>query len=191
MNPFGDERYDQFGATYNRQGQTSGRAANNVHENGSGIEFQNTQGMSQSRSEGNIKFGRSPAIIRAARTDVLDFERDSTQRDDREGSDSPFTSPVRGRAANRSPSPIKYLEEIKEDQMTIFPISPIKRSRSPMKQMFGEHGWLGKSTSMKELPSDEYRKAGIKNWSDKLKQRVGNMVRNWKRNLTNSVYWLT
>ena len=46
-----------------------------------------------------------------------------------------------------------------------------------MKQFFGERGWLGKSTSMKELPSAEYRKGGIKHWGGKIKERVEHLVR--------------
>ncbi len=45
-----------------------------------------------------------------------------------------------------------------------------------MKQMFGERGWLGKSMSMKELPSEEYRKTGLKHWGGKIKHRVEYMV---------------
>jgi hypothetical protein len=45
-----------------------------------------------------------------------------------------------------------------------------------MKQLFGEHGWLGKSMSMKELPTAEYRKGGIKHWGGKLKERVEHLV---------------
>jgi hypothetical protein len=45
-----------------------------------------------------------------------------------------------------------------------------------VKQLFGERGWLGRSTSMKELPSEEYRKTGFKHWGEKLKQKVGEIV---------------
>ena len=84
---------------------------------------------------------------------------------------------------NRTPSPRK-LNDIKEEQgsnsfienSAAFPSSPIKRSRSPAKQLFGEQGWLGRSTSMKELPSEEFRKTGIKHWSGKLKQRIEYIV---------------
>lgn len=53
---------------------------------------------------------------------------------------------------------------------------PKKRARSPMKRMFGEGGWLGKSMSMNELPSEEYRKTGLKHWGGKLKQGVSSLV---------------
>ena len=71
------------------------------------------------------------------------------------------------------------MDEIKEDsyiESSEVPSSPTKRSRSPMKQLFGERGFLGRSTSMKELPSEEYRKKGVKHWSEKIKQRVGGMT---------------
>lgn len=84
---------------------------------------------------------------------------------------------------NRTPSPRK-LNDIKEEHgsnsfienSAPSPSSPIKRSRSPAKQLFGEQGWLGRSTSMKELPSEEFRKTGIKHWSGKLKQRIEYIV---------------
>ncbi|KAG4032920.1 hypothetical protein MFRU_006g03780 [Monilinia fructicola] len=49
-------------------------------------------------------------------------------------------------------SPTKNLVDVAEQDEPSFespdlPISPKKRSRSPMKKMFGEHGWLGSSPS--------------------------------------------
>ena len=85
------------------------------------------------------------------------------------------SSPSRGRSARRTPSPTKELEEIKEDQFLVTP-SPQKRSLSPMKKMFGEGGWLGKSMSMHELPNEEYRKTGLKHWGGKIKKGVENLV---------------
>ena len=90
--------------------------------------------------------------------------------------DPPILSSPRGRAITRTPSPIKNLEDIKEEASISPNVSP-KRSRSPMKQLFGENGWLGRSLSMKELPSEEYRKTGIKNWGEKFKQRMVQKVR--------------
>lgn len=77
--------------------------------------------------------------------------------------------------ASRTPSPAK-LDDIVENGIAEFSQSPVKRSRSPVKQLFGERGWLGRSTSMKELPSEEYRKTGFKHWGGKLKQKVGEIV---------------
>lgn len=140
------------------------------------------KGMSQSMSENNISFRRqndhshSPPKVTQQHVDY----------------DLAGGSPYRGRHASRTPSPIKGLEKIKEDPSPEGirdqapstnvsmdpPASPIKRSRSPIKQFFGDKGFLGRSTSMKEMPSEEHRKKGMKQLSEKLKQRMGEMVRN-------------
>lgn len=146
--------------------------------------YNKPKGMSQSRSESHINYRPAPASIR-----FLNEARDEVRYQTKFGGNlrsPPFTSPVRGRSVTRTPSPTKMspsgkvsptkLDDIKEDQPTDFLLSPTKRSRSPVKQLFGEHGWLGKSTSMKELPSEQYRKSAIKHWGGKLKQRVGEMV---------------
>lgn len=130
--------------------------------------------MSQSRSENNIHYRPPPLRIHTP------LERSATSHEIRQlTTDDGFSSPIRsfsrGRMPNRTPSPTK-LDNINEDQMMDFSPSPPKRSRSPMKQLFGDHGWLGRSTSMKELPSEEYRKTGLKQWGVKIKQRVGGMV---------------
>lgn len=142
----------------------------------------NPKGMSQSMSENNISFRRP--------NDHSQFSPKATQQ--HVGYDLTGGSPYRGRQASRTPSPIKGLEKIKEDPSPEGirdqapstnvsmdpPASPVKRSRSPMKQLFGDKGFLGRSTSMKEMPSEEYRKKGMKQLSEKLKQRMGEMVRN-------------
>ena len=145
--------------------------------------YNKPKGMSQSRSESHINYRPAPASIR-----FHCEARDEVKYPTKFGGNlcSPLHSPVRGRSVTRTPSPTKMspsgkvsptkLDNIKEDQATDFLLSPTKRSRSPVKQLFGEHGWLGKSTSMKELPSEQYRKSGIKHWGGKLKQRVGEMV---------------
>lgn len=84
----------------------------------------------------------------------------------------------RGRSVSRTPSPAKVLEDIKEiHSPTSASPTPRKRSRSPMKKLFGEMGRIGKSMSMKELPSQEYRKKGFKHWGEKVKERVETLVR--------------
>ena len=135
---------------------------------------QKSRGMSQSRSDANIMYRRHPTRIDTS----LDCEYSEPGNRHPASCDSFSSSsgyPSRGRFASRTPSPMK-LDNINEDLEVGCSPSPPKRSRSPVKQLFGEHGWLGRSTSMKELPSDEFRKTGIKHWGGKLKQRVGEMV---------------
>lgn len=159
--------------------------------------YQKPKGMSQSRSESHIKYRPAPASIRShyEARDEIRYQ----MKYGRPLHSPPLPSLVRGRSNSRTPSPTKTfpnmkalspkktspnvkassptkLDDIKEDQPTEIAQSPTKRSRSPVKQLFGEHGWLGKSTSMKELPSEQYRKTGIKHWGGKLKARVGEMV---------------
>lgn len=150
--------------------------------------YHKPKGMSQSRSESHIDYRPPPASIHSHyQHEARDEFKDQTNFGGGFYS-PPLSSPVRGRSIRRTPSPTKLppgantasptrLDDIKEDSPADSLLSPTKRSRSPVKQLFGEHGWLGKSTSMKELPSEQYRKTGIKHWSGKLKQRVGEMVR--------------
>ena len=75
---------------------------------------------------------------------------------------------------------IRFLEGVKEDIEEDLPQDlprPLaKRSRSPMKKMFGENGWLGKSPSMYEIANEYPRKSNLKQWSGKIRQRVGGIV---------------
>ena len=132
------------------------------------------KGMSQSRSEGNIFHRAPPPRIKTRFDPAIPETRQHHAIIEPESYPSQSSS-VRGRVAARTPSPVK-LDDIVENRMTEFSPCPIKRSRSPVKQLFGERGWLGRSTSMKELPSEEYRKTGFKHWGEKLKQKVGEIV---------------
>lgn len=125
-------------------------------------------GLPHSQSEGNITY----------RSEVCRKPDTQINHTFLTGDDSHvrFSEESRGRSLLRTPSPSKQLEDIKEDQSAEPELSPPKRSRSPMKQLFGERGWLGKSTSMKELPSEEYRKTGLKHWGGKIKERVEHLV---------------
>ena len=146
-------------------------------------------GMLHSQSEGNIDFrlrGIKDHNLRVGKT----FEGAAGDYYTRSSEDTNASSSFsRGRTITRTPSPVKALEDIKEDQASRSPPSPTKRSRSPFKQMFGENGWLGRSTSMNELPNEKYRKTGIKHWGGKIKQRVENLV-SLKEN-PRQVNWLT
>ncbi|KAL8947908.1 MAG: hypothetical protein Q9222_005857 [Ikaeria aurantiellina] len=149
------------------------------------------KGLSQSISENNIGFHRlnGQKHLPLSPTEEYDAYPPSSRTPDY-SSDEPSFVQSRGRLPRYSPSPTKTLEDIKEDQTPedisnkrLFkelperPLeSPVKRSRSPVKQLFGDRGFLGRSTSMKELPSEEYRKKGVKHFGEKLKQRVGGMT---------------
>ena len=159
------------------------RTVHTTPQNGIVRSHHKPQGMSQSLSENDLQYRRQHRNYRSPQLEMKDFERDSPLFRVENGLDSPSSSPKRGRPLNRTPSPVK-LEDIKEDQPMIFPSSPPKRSRSPVKQLFGEKGWFGRSTSMKEMPSEEFRKNGLKHWGGKLKQCVGMMVRHRMAYLT-------
>lgn len=138
--------------------------------------YQHQKGLGQSRSESHLHY-HSPMWEKK-----LDFRSDGKHA----GEDfhcGQRLSSNRVTLGNRTPSP-RRLNDIKEEQGTnsfiensaAYSPSPIKRSRSPVKQLFGEQGWLGRSTSMRELPSEEFRKTGIKHWGGKLKQRIEYIV---------------
>ncbi|KAL8732472.1 MAG: hypothetical protein Q9166_002685 [cf. Caloplaca sp. 2 TL-2023] len=152
---------------------------------------QRPTGMSHSASENNISFRRQPCFNQASFDELqqyADFEDDNSPSI--YSQDSPSFARSRGRLVHRTPSPVKTLEDIKEDhtpegshdyspQKSLPmdpPISPFKRSRSPMKQLFGEKGFLGRSASMNELPGEENRKKGVKHLVEKINQRVGGML---------------
>ncbi|KAL8812804.1 MAG: hypothetical protein Q9223_007198, partial [Gallowayella weberi] len=149
------------------------------------------KGMSHSASENNISFHRQPGYGQVS----FDRGQQHSDYDDESiySQDSTSFAQPRGRLDHRTPSPVKTLEDIKEDQTPegkrdhspqmvvplgppVTPVTPVKRSRSPVKQLFGENGFLGRSTSMKELPSEEHRKKGVKHFVEKLNQRVGGIT---------------
>ncbi|PGH05107.1 hypothetical protein AJ80_08406 [Polytolypa hystricis UAMH7299] len=94
-------------------------------------------------------------------------------------------SPDRGRGRQRTPSPVKVLEDLDEDSPIEFLHSPPKRSRSPHKKLFGENGWLGRNTSMNDQPVEKYKKPGFKMFGEKIKQRVeditGDVMKNYPK----------
>ena len=93
--------------------------------------------------------------------------------------DSSSRSPQRRMPPSRTPSPTKRLPELPDlDENVELDLtkSPSKRSKSPTKQMFGEKGWLNQSPGAKSTKDEQNRKTGIKSFSGKIKQRMGELV---------------
>ncbi|EER38507.1 conserved hypothetical protein [Histoplasma capsulatum H143] len=90
-------------------------------------------------------------------------------------------SPDRGRGRGRSLSPVKILEDLDENSILEFLPSPMKRPRSPHKKLFGENGWLGRSPSLKESPSEKNKRPGFKALGEKIKQRVEDITGDVKK----------
>ncbi|KAL6719333.1 hypothetical protein ACLMJK_003572 [Lecanora helva] len=187
LNPFHDERYTQLKDFYDfaptndtmdpERPPVPAKPVKKGHQ---------SPGMSHSLSENNIDIRAPPTNahnLRVGKTFALPGDNHVRLSD--ESTDSSFS---RGRGVTRTPSPVKLLEDIKEDQSPDAPIIPPKRSRSPMKQLFGERGWLGKSTSFKELPDEEYRKKGLKHWGGKIKQRVEDFTGDVTKFVPTTVY---
>lgn len=149
--------------------------------------------MSHSLSENNVSFRLNRGhnnVVSGSPQLQRDNRYDAASKNFNDDSETTPVTHTRGRGLNRTPSPVKGLEDIKEDQspegnhdhsthkpLPAFPpASPTKRSRSPIKQLFGEKGFLGRTTSMNELPSEEYRKRGVWHLGEKFKHRVEGMV---------------
>ena len=143
------------------------KAAHAMYEGAAAKKRGKAAGMSQSRSEGNIQQSHrpSPSQDRDYPHPLGGFPYIRFADEN----DPPLSD--RGRAAHRSTSPVKPLDDIEEEEF-VAPETPPRRAHSPIKQLFGEKGWLGRSTSMKELPSEEYRKTGIKHWGGKIKEKM-------------------
>ncbi|KAK3174290.1 hypothetical protein OEA41_001534 [Lepraria neglecta] len=178
LNPFSEDRYTQM------EDFQDARAVRDDTVNYGKKYGHRSPGMPHSQSEGNIDFratARNDHSIRVGKKFAVRGEHNRSS-EDTSATSSSFS---RGRSISRTPSPTKLLENINEDEATP---SPPKRSRSPMKQLFGERGWLGKSMSMKELPSAEYRKGGIKHWGGKLKERVEHLTEDVSKFVPTTVY---
>ncbi|KAI4096849.1 MAG: hypothetical protein LQ344_000649 [Seirophora lacunosa] len=149
------------------------------------------KGLSQSVSENNITFRRNDDPRQLPHKPSQYFQYyDAVNTTANQDSLPSQSARARGRLPARNLSPSKGLEDIEEDQSPkpvqdgrsleekpiLLPTSPTKRSRSPMKQLFGENGFLGRSTSMKELQSEDYRKKGVKHLGEKFKHCVGGMT---------------
>ena len=190
--PYNEQRFTRFEDLLKySQGLAESQVSSNLPRYQSTKYQHRPKGISHSVSENNMSFRRQPGykqvVFEEARGQV-DHEVDDSQST--YSQESPSFTRSRGRPIPRTPSPIKTLNDIKEDQISEGggdrsyqkslpmepPVSPVKRSRSPMKQLFGERGLLGRSASMKELPNEEHRKKGMKHLVEKLNQRVGGMV---------------
>ncbi|KKA16408.1 hypothetical protein T310_10015 [Rasamsonia emersonii CBS 393.64] len=90
--------------------------------------------------------------------------------------DSQPSTPVRGRPLVRPSVSRNHLNYDDDDDIDIFHGSPKKGSRSPHKKLFGENGWLGRTTSMKEQPDERYRKTALQKVGEKIKQQVEDWV---------------
>ena len=163
-NPFENDRQTTWTDLYGKQDQTTKPS-------------HHLKGMVHSQSEGSLAFRSMPGAIDTSGFHPVSSKQNDTYAKLGHGVDFPLRSPTRGRPASRTPSPVKYLDDVPEDQALDLTPSSAKRAGSPIKKMFGENGWLGRSTSMKELPTDPSRKTGLKNWGGKLKQRVEDLVK--------------
>ena len=196
-NPFHEDRYTKLEDFYDEPRVPSEDSARDVGNFYDFVEHcptnENAQptfrhnGMSHSLSEGNIDFrshaGQSKAGYsrhrRLASDEILiQYSEDDTKSFSSHSRGALSSASSRGRSVFRTPSPEK-LEGIKEANRSIEELSmfPQRRRHSPVKQLFGEHGWLGGSMSTKDLPGDVRRKKiGLKGWTGKLKERVEQIV---------------
>ncbi|KAI9847642.1 MAG: hypothetical protein M1838_000818 [Thelocarpon superellum] len=132
--------------------------------------------LHQSQSEGNLTFlpGPSPtkhSVERESRPVAAAAALPSHERG----------SPSRG----RSRSSVKFLDDVPEEEAEVsLPPSPVARSRSPMKKMFGEKGWLGRSASYKDMGHGTPKK-GLKHWGGRIKQRVEGLTEDMTRLMPN------
>lgn len=163
-NSFGDDRQTTWSDLYRKQDEVTKSSPH-------------LKGIVHSQSEGSLAFRSIPNVIDTSGFHPVGSKHKDIFAKPGQGVDISLRSPPRGRTTSRTPSPVKYLDDVPEEQAVDLTPSSAKRARSPIKKMFGENGWLGRSTSMKELPTDPSRKTGLKNWGGKIKQRVEDLVR--------------
>lgn len=175
-NPFKGDRQTHWQEFCDNEIQPSTTAAFNTPETMANEYHHEPNGMSHSHSENNVTFMVAPKPMNASRLNLSANHKHTVSYSKTDERGFPLPSADRGRPPIRTPSPIKRVERAGGETMLESPQSPSTRQRSPMKKMFGENGWLGRSTSMKELPSEQYRKTGLKHWGGKIKQRVEDLV---------------
>ena len=191
LNPFHDERCTKLGDFYDLAAPKNGSMTNRRPPvpPQSWTKGHKSPGMPHSQSESNIDYHAPPTNAHNLRVGKVFAVRDDTNARFSEDSGNSLLSHgalsfsrgdsffSRGRSLSRTPSPVKVLEDIKEDQSPGSPVPVPKRSHSPFKKLIGEGGWLGKSASFKELPDEQYRRKGFKRLGGKIKQRVEDLVR--------------
>ncbi|KAL8928099.1 MAG: hypothetical protein Q9172_001086 [Xanthocarpia lactea] len=201
--PYYEQRFTRFEDLLKySQGLAESQVSSNLPRYQSTKYQHRPKGISHSVSENNMSFRRQPGykqVVFEEAQKQVDHEVDDSQS--MYSQESPSFTRSRGRPIPRTPSPIKTLNDIKEDQISEGggdrsyqkslpmepPVSPVKRSRSPMKQLFGERGLLGRSASMNELPNEEHRKKGMKHLVEKLNQRVGGMTEGVSKLIPSSI----
>ncbi|KAI4214877.1 MAG: hypothetical protein LQ351_002590 [Letrouitia transgressa] len=159
------------------------KSSNNVAQPPPKFQLQHKpKGMSKSFSENNMAKRKPTTQVPRIGKDI--YEAEQWVHDLYEG--TPW-EPGQPRLLSRSPSPNR-LDHIKEyhPMGATEPITPPKRSRSPIKQLFSGKGPLGRSTSMNELPDEDHRKKGMKHWGEKIKQRVGGMTEDMTKRIRDS-----
>lgn len=115
------------------------------------------------------------------------------------GTPAPRT-PVQGTSAHGSPAydarsiktaitttteregSLRYLDYLSEEVNNDEPSSPNKRPRSPMKKMFGENGWLSRSTSSTEMSAVQPRSSSFKG---RIMRKFENLSEDVSRRLPN------
>ncbi|KAK2763288.1 hypothetical protein FQN54_009924 [Arachnomyces sp. PD_36] len=161
------------------------RTGNSFAQRAEGWEEDNYgRNVPQSKSEGHLKSCMkqaqgdnpyaSPPYVNHYETPIRGGQRSPAGR---------ASSPVRGRTREREKprSPVRFSDTIDEHDPLPYLHTPTRRTRSPHKKLFGENGWLGRSTSMKELPAEKYKKPGFKSFSDKIKQHLGDLAGDMKK----------
>ena len=69
-----------------------------------------------------------------------------------------------------------FVDSVGDASLTRRDTSPVKRSRSPTKQMFGEHGWLHRGNSMNQMAGQKPKMLSFKNFAIKVKQKTDDTV---------------
>lgn len=96
------------------------------------------------------------------------------------GPSSPTTNQPRARSPIKTLRDVVERDEIEPPVVQQPPRSPKKRSRSPMKKMFGENGWLGRSPAeAPEMVHQNNENAAVKekkSMMGKIKTKLGEIV---------------